>query len=152
MVKRRGSDRVNASSQEAEEIDQDVGAHPLKQRPAEAPREPAPQAAEGDHRHGSAFPPGVGWLRGLCVRGSPKAGSAALRTSPGRPSASTASSLSQTVLGISIDFSPLDPIKALFVINGFVAVPVMAAMMWVGSRRDQMAGSRCALSRSRKGG
>jgi len=24
------------------------------------------------------------------------------------------------------------------VINGFVAVPVMAAMMWVGSRRDQM--------------
>ncbi len=35
----------------------------------------------------------------------------------------------------------LDPIKALFwsaVINGFVAVPVMAAMMWVGSRRDQM--------------
>ena len=23
-------------------------------------------------------------------------------------------------------------------INGFVAVPVMAAMMWVGSRRDQM--------------
>ena len=36
---------------------------------------------------------------------------------------------------------PLDPIKALFwsaVINGFVAVPVMAAMMRVGSRRDQM--------------
>jgi NRAMP (natural resistance-associated macrophage protein)-like metal ion transporter len=46
-----------------------------------------------------------------------------------------------TLLGIGIDFSPLDPIKALFwsaVINGFVAVPVMAAMMWVGSRRDQM--------------
>ncbi len=42
---------------------------------------------------------------------------------------------------IGIDFSSLDPIKALFwsaVINGFVAVPVMAAMMWVGSRRDQM--------------
>jgi len=37
-----------------------------------------------------------------------------------------------TLLGIGIDFSPLDPIKALFwsaVINGFVAVPVMAAMM-----------------------
>ena len=34
-----------------------------------------------------------------------------------------------TLLGIGIDFSPLDPIKALFwsaVINGFVAVPVMA--------------------------
>ena len=42
---------------------------------------------------------------------------------------------------LGIDFSPLDPIKALFwsaVINGFVAVPVMAAMMSVGSRRDQM--------------
>jgi NRAMP (natural resistance-associated macrophage protein)-like metal ion transporter len=46
-----------------------------------------------------------------------------------------------TILGIGIEFSSLDPIKALFwsaVINGFVAVPVMAAMMWVGSRRDQM--------------
>jgi Mn2+/Fe2+ NRAMP family transporter len=46
-----------------------------------------------------------------------------------------------TLLGIAIIFSPLDPIKALFwsaVINGFVAVPAMAAMMWVGSRRDQM--------------
>jgi Mn2+/Fe2+ NRAMP family transporter len=49
--------------------------------------------------------------------------------------------IAATVLGIGIDFSSLDPIKALFwsaVINGFVAVPVMAAMMWVGSRRDQM--------------
>lgn len=46
-----------------------------------------------------------------------------------------------TLLGIGIGFSPLDPIKALIwsaVINGFVAVPVMAAMMCVGSRRDQM--------------
>ena len=49
--------------------------------------------------------------------------------------------IAATVLGIGIDFSSLDPIKALFwsaVINGFVALPVMAAMMWVGSRRDQM--------------
>jgi NRAMP (natural resistance-associated macrophage protein)-like metal ion transporter len=49
--------------------------------------------------------------------------------------------IAATILGIGIDFSSLDPIKALFwsaVINGFVAVPVMAAMMWVGSRRDQM--------------
>jgi Mn2+/Fe2+ NRAMP family transporter len=46
-----------------------------------------------------------------------------------------------TLLGIGIDFSPLDPVRALFwsaVINGFVAVPVMAAMMCVGSRRRQM--------------
>ena len=46
-----------------------------------------------------------------------------------------------TLLGIGIDFSNIDPMKALFwsaVVNGFVAVPVLAAMMFVGSRRDQM--------------
>ena len=45
------------------------------------------------------------------------------------------------VLGLGIEFSPIDPIKALFwsaVINGFVAVPIMAAMMWVASQRSQM--------------
>ena len=46
-----------------------------------------------------------------------------------------------TLLGIAIDFSHLDPIKALFwsaVINGFVAVPIMAAMMFVASHPDRM--------------
>jgi Mn2+/Fe2+ NRAMP family transporter len=46
-----------------------------------------------------------------------------------------------TLLGIGIGFSPLDPIRALFwsaVINGFVAVPVMAAMMWLAQHPDQM--------------
>lgn len=46
-----------------------------------------------------------------------------------------------TLLGIGIGFSPLDPMRALFwsaVINGFVAVPIMAAMMWLAGRRDQM--------------
>jgi Mn2+/Fe2+ NRAMP family transporter len=46
-----------------------------------------------------------------------------------------------TLLGIAIDWSPLDPIKALFysaVINGFVAVPIMAAMMLVVSRFSTM--------------
>jgi NRAMP (natural resistance-associated macrophage protein)-like metal ion transporter len=46
-----------------------------------------------------------------------------------------------TLLGLGIEFSPIDPIKALFwsaVINGFVAVPIMAAMMVVANRRDQM--------------
>jgi NRAMP (natural resistance-associated macrophage protein)-like metal ion transporter len=46
-----------------------------------------------------------------------------------------------TLLGIAIDWSPLDPIKALFysaVINGFVAVPMMAAMMLVVSRGSAM--------------
>ena len=46
-----------------------------------------------------------------------------------------------TLLGIGIGFSPLDPIRALFwsaVINGFVAVPVMAAMMWLAQSHGQM--------------
>src|SRR5258707_7236617 len=49
--------------------------------------------------------------------------------------------IAATLLGIGIDFSPLDPIRALFwsaVINGFVAVPVMAALMLVGSPPSQM--------------
>ncbi|WP_210202505.1 Nramp family divalent metal transporter [Alsobacter soli] len=39
-----------------------------------------------------------------------------------------------TLVGMAMDFSPLDPIKALFwsaVVNGVVAVPVMAVMMVV---------------------
>lgn len=46
-----------------------------------------------------------------------------------------------TLLGLGISFSPLDPIRALYwsaVINGVVAVPIIAAMMWVASRRAQM--------------
>lgn len=46
-----------------------------------------------------------------------------------------------TLLGIAIDWSPLDPIKALFcsaVINGVVAVPIMAAMMVVVMKHAAM--------------
>jgi Mn2+/Fe2+ NRAMP family transporter len=46
-----------------------------------------------------------------------------------------------TVLGLAVDYSPLDPIKALFwsaVLNGVIAVPIMAAMMMVASRRHEM--------------
>ncbi|MER9432891.1 divalent metal cation transporter [Mesorhizobium sp. M0408] len=46
-----------------------------------------------------------------------------------------------TMLGIAVDYSPIDPIKALFwtaVINGVISVPIMAAMMVVASRRHEM--------------
>jgi Mn2+/Fe2+ NRAMP family transporter len=46
-----------------------------------------------------------------------------------------------TLGGIAITFSPLDPIKALFwsaVINGVVAVPVMAMMMLITSNKKIM--------------
>ena len=46
-----------------------------------------------------------------------------------------------TVLGVVMNFTPLDPIKALYwsaVVNGVVAVPVMAAMMTLASRPGVM--------------
>ena len=46
-----------------------------------------------------------------------------------------------TAMGILIDWSNLDPMKALFwsaVLNGLAAVPIMAAMMVVASRRKVM--------------
>jgi len=45
------------------------------------------------------------------------------------------------LLALVVVFSPLDPIKALFwsaVLNGVISVPIMAAMMVVGSRRHEM--------------
>jgi NRAMP (natural resistance-associated macrophage protein)-like metal ion transporter len=45
------------------------------------------------------------------------------------------------LLALGVVFSPLDPIKALFwsaVLNGVISVPIMAAMMIVGSRRHEM--------------
>lgn len=54
-----------------------------------------------------------------------------------------------TVLGVAVDYSPLDPIKALFwsaVLNGVIAVPIMAAMMIVASRRHEMGDFVATLS------
>ena len=46
-----------------------------------------------------------------------------------------------TGLGVLLNFSPIDPVKALFwsaVINGVVAAPVMAMMMLLATRRKVM--------------
>ncbi|ASP56627.1 MULTISPECIES: NRAMP family divalent metal transporter [Sinorhizobium] len=46
-----------------------------------------------------------------------------------------------TLIGLAVDYSDLDPIRALFwsaVLNGVVSVPLMAAMMIVVSRKDEM--------------
>jgi NRAMP (natural resistance-associated macrophage protein)-like metal ion transporter len=45
------------------------------------------------------------------------------------------------ILGLGIDWSPLDPIKALYwsaVLNGMIAVPMMAALMLVAGNRRKM--------------
>lgn len=46
-----------------------------------------------------------------------------------------------TIAGALMSFTPIDPIKALFwsaVLNGVIAVPIMALMMLLGARRDIM--------------
>jgi Mn2+/Fe2+ NRAMP family transporter len=45
------------------------------------------------------------------------------------------------LLGVGVDLSPLDPIKALIwsaVLNGVITVPILAATMIVASRRERM--------------
>jgi NRAMP (natural resistance-associated macrophage protein)-like metal ion transporter len=46
-----------------------------------------------------------------------------------------------TLLGVALNFSSIDPIKALFwsaVINGVIAVPIMVVMMLMAARQDVM--------------
>jgi Mn2+/Fe2+ NRAMP family transporter len=46
-----------------------------------------------------------------------------------------------TLLGVILDFTPIDPVKALFwsaVINGVIAIPIMAVMMLMAVRPDIM--------------
>ncbi|MEO7560058.1 MAG: divalent metal cation transporter [Nitrosospira sp.] len=46
-----------------------------------------------------------------------------------------------TLLGVTLNFTSIDPIKALFwsaVINGVIAVPIMAVMMLMAARADVM--------------
>src|SRR5690606_23973934 len=45
------------------------------------------------------------------------------------------------LIGVAVDYSPVDPIRARFwsaVLNGVISVPLMAATMIVVSRRDAM--------------
>src|SRR4051812_19237681 len=52
------------------------------------------------------------------------------------------------LLGLGIDWSPIDPIKALYwsaVLNGVIAVPMMAALMFVVSSRKKMGRFRAGL-------
>ena len=46
-----------------------------------------------------------------------------------------------TIVGMIMNFTPIDPIRALYwsaVINGVVAVPVMAIVMWLGAAPEVM--------------
>jgi Mn2+/Fe2+ NRAMP family transporter len=60
---------------------------------------------------------------------------------PGRARAFYGTIAGATLVGMIVNFTPLDPIKALFwsaVINGLVAVPVMVMIMLLASRASVM--------------
>ena len=60
---------------------------------------------------------------------------------PGRARAFYGTIAVATVVGAVLNFTPLDPIKALFwsaVINGVAAVPIMVMIMLIASRRRVM--------------
>src|SRR5665213_998507 len=70
----------------------------------------------------------MGWSVGLAKRA-------------GRAPAFYAAIAAATLIGAALNFSPVDPIKALFwsaVVNGIVAVPVMVFMMLMTHRKDIM--------------
>jgi NRAMP (natural resistance-associated macrophage protein)-like metal ion transporter len=60
---------------------------------------------------------------------------------PGRAKAFYGTIAAATLIGAALNFTPLDPIKALFwsaVINGVAAVPIMVMIMLLGSRSKVM--------------
>ena len=64
-----------------------------------------------------------------------------LTRKPGRAPRFYAMIAAATLVGAGLNFTPLDPVKALFwsaVINGIVAVPVMVMMMLLAGRADVM--------------
>ena len=92
------------------------------------------------HRHRAARGAGAGAVGRLC-------GDRGLRLAPGpRPPGARrkgfyAIIVAATLVGTALDFSPIDPIKALFwsaVINGVIAVPIMVAMMLLSGKPEVM--------------
>ena len=68
-----------------------------------------------------------------------------LARKPGKAKAFYATIAVATLLGVLINFSPVSPIKALYwsaVINGVVAVPIMAMMMHMTANKRMMGGFR----------
>jgi Mn2+/Fe2+ NRAMP family transporter len=60
---------------------------------------------------------------------------------PGRAPAFYGAIAVATLVGVVLNFTPLDPIKALFwsaVINGVAAVPIMVMIMLMASRKTVM--------------
>jgi Mn2+/Fe2+ NRAMP family transporter len=71
-----------------------------------------------------------------------------LNRKPGRAKAFYTAVAAATLLGGALNFSPINPIRALYwsaVLNGVVAVPVMLAMMHLSHRRKAQLPRRLAI-------
>jgi len=142
------------ASEEVEDEQEDPKAEPVIEAPQQAPRQMARMQPDtivgwasphlrtvhhaddgGDaerarcHRHSDLLPGG----RGAALGGQAQR--------PGRARAFYSTIAVSTFVGAVLNFSPLDPIKALFwsaVINGVAAVPIMVMITLMASRRQVM--------------
>ena len=93
-----------------------------------------------------ALPVLAGVLR-LCV-GRDLGWNVGLAKKPHRAKAFYSTIAVATLVGVVLNFTPIDPIKALFwsaVINGVVAVPVMGMMMHLSGKRAAMGDFRLPI-------
>src|SRR5438477_994261 len=93
-----------------------------------------------NHWHGSARGAGAGRVCRLCTRRR-AALAGRLDRQPKEAAAFYVSIAIATLIGIGLNFTPINPIKALYwsaVINGIVAVPVMVLLMLMTANRSIM--------------
>ena len=93
------------------------------------------------HRHRAAGLAGAWRVLRLTPLGEALRWPVGLAKRPYRAKAFYGTIAAATVVGALLNFTSIDPIKALFwsaVVNGVVAVPVMVAMMVLASRRAVM--------------
>ena len=105
------------------------------------PLSPSPCFSLGHYRHRVAGDSGAGGTRPDTPSPNPAAGKSGLDNMPWQARGFYAVIGAAVLLGLGIDYSPLDPIKALYwsaVLNGVIAVPMMAAMMFVAGHKQKM--------------
>jgi hypothetical protein len=92
-------------------------------------------ASDWRHRHRPVVRPRPRWLGGIRCRRSAKMADRVGPPADGSQAFYAVICIA-TIVGMLMNFTPIDPIRALYwsaVINGVVAVPVMAIMMWLAA-------------------
>ncbi len=99
-----------------------------------------PAVQPGYYRHGHAGDPGARRLAAYAI-GETQGWKVGLDNKPWEAVGFYLVIATAVTLGLGIDYSGLDPIKALYwsaVLNGVIAVPMMAAMMIVANSKKKM--------------